>query len=127
MPGGRHGSGGGCGVHCARAWIHPHVKHTRSSSGALQVKQDTAHTPLNTQKQHLRRTKSARSVTRDSLKIKPRYTSNTHRRYERTGGRRARRGDPLPTLSRILRRPLAYRCLPYIFSPLEFFVDYLHV
>lgn len=32
MPGGRHGSGGGSGVHRARAWIHSQVKHTRSWS-----------------------------------------------------------------------------------------------
>ncbi|CAB3244543.1 unnamed protein product [Arctia plantaginis] len=73
---------------------------------------------------------SARSVTRDALLLKnERYTSTTRERCKRTGALLGEGGTP-PPQPPVPGRPsprMPNAALPYIFSPLEFFVDYLHV
>lgn len=123
MPGGRHGSSGGGGVHRARARIHPHVKHTRSSSEAQKIKGHSTHSTEAT-----RSTLYARKLARDTRDLQWRDFTNDHHvrqlqaNWHKRGDRPPRPRSPLS--------PFACRCRTYFLhsnfsSTIFMFEEYL--
>lgn len=131
VPSGRHGSGGCSGVHRARARIHPHVKHTRSSSTAHRnyighnthfTKATKTTSSSNTWYARKQFCKSHATRGKITLKTQPSSTSNTNELSERRGT--ASPGTPPPW------PPFACRCRTYFLhsnfsSTIFMFEEYL--
>lgn len=123
MPGGRHGSSGGGGVHRARARIHPHVKHTRSSSEEHKIKGHSTHSTEATRSTLVRAPIHA-SHTRLVIATKKTQPPRTRAASELTSGGTRLPGPPP------LRPPFACLCHTYFLhsnfsSTIFMFEEYL--